>query len=189
MKADIRLLPFLFILALASVDLGRRARVISMIAVVLFALRAGEVERHFISVQPRLEQLSKSFSAIPPGARVLPVIDWWQASTAVEGEFWAYGVIRRGWFSPCMFHDPGVHPFRIELQTYTPCSPNWIPLESWDWGRIRNDFDYAWVYGAPQVTAPLSQTGKLIDQQGDLRIFQLCRQGCRGKAQDSWTPP
>lgn len=179
MKADIRLLPFLFVLALASVNLGRRAQLIGMIAVVLFALRAGEVERHFISVQPRLEQLSESFSAIPRGARVLPVIDWWQASTAVEGEFWAYGVIRRGWFSPCLFHDPGVHPFRIELQTYTPCSPNWVPLESWDWGRIRNDFDYAWVYGAPQALAPLSNFGRLAAQRGDLRIFQLRPGGLR----------
>ena len=189
MKADIRLLPFLFVLALASASVGRRARLIGMIAVFLFAVRAGEVERHFIAVQPHLEQLSESFSAIPRGARVLPVIDWWQARTAVEGEFWAYGVIRRGWFSPCLFHDPGVHPFRIDLQTYTPCSPNWIRLESWEWDRIRNDFDYAWVYGAMQATAPLSQVGKLIDQQDDLRIFQLCPQGCGGKAQDSRTPP
>jgi hypothetical protein len=171
MKADIRLLPFLFVLALASASVGRRVRLIGMIALFLFALRAGEVERHFISVQPRLEQLSASFSAIPRDARVLPVIDWWQASTAVEGEFWAYGVIRRGWFSPCLFHDPGVHPFRIKLETYTPCSPNWIRLESWDWGRIRNDFDYAWVYGAPQASDPLSKIGTPIARQGELRIF------------------
>ena len=181
MKADIRLLPFLFVLALASASVGRRARLIGMIAVFLFALRAGEVEHHFISVQPHLEQLSESFSAIPRGARVLPVIDWWQASTAVEGEFWAYGVIRRGWFSPCLFHDPGVHPFRIELQTYTPCSPNWIRLESWDWGRIRDNFDYAWVYGAPQALAPLSAIGSMTVHQSDLRVFQLCRADCGGR--------
>jgi len=178
MKADIRLLPFAFLLGLASVNLGRRARTIGLIAVVLFLLRAGEVERRFKSVQPHLEQLSESFSAIPEGARVLPVIDWWQARDAVEGEFWAYGVIRRGWFSPCLFHDPGVHPFRIKLQAYTPCSPNWIPVESWDWGRIRNEFDYAWVYGAPQALAPLSDIGRITVQQRDLRVFQLCRAAC-----------
>jgi hypothetical protein len=173
LKADIRLLPFLFILALAAVNMGRRARLIGMVAVVLFGLRAGEVERHFISVQPHLEQLSESFSSIPRGARVIPVVDWWQASSAVEGEFWAYGVIRRGWFSPCVFHDPGVHPFRLQLQVYVPCSPNWIPLEAWDWGRIRNEFDYAWVYEAPQASAPLSVIGTPVAQQGNLHIFHL----------------
>jgi hypothetical protein len=173
MKADIRLLPFAFVLGLASVNLGRRARTIGLIVVVLFMLRAGVVERRFMSLQPHLEQLSESFSAIPEGARVIPVIDWWQPSEAVEGEFWAYGVIRRGWFSPCLFHDPGVHPFRFKVQAYTPCSPNWIPLASWDWSRIRNEFDYAWVYGAPQASAPLSVIGTPVAQQGDLRIFHL----------------
>jgi hypothetical protein len=177
--ADIRLLPFLFVLALAAVNLGRRARLIGLVAVVLFALRAGEVERHFISVQPHLEQLSESFSSIPRGARVLPVIDWWQAGSAMEREFWAYGVIRRGWFSPCLFHDPGVQPFRIKLRAYAPCSPNWVRLESWDWGRIRNEFDYAWVCGAPQASAPLSEIGELTAQQDDLRIFQLQSGGLR----------
>ncbi|SPE31669.1 membrane hypothetical protein [Acidobacteriia bacterium SbA2] len=181
MKADIRLLPFAFVLGLASVKLGRRARTIGLIAVVLFLVRAGEVERRFRSVQPHLEQLSESFSAIPEGARVLPVIDWWQARDALEGEFWAYGVIRRGWFSPCLFHDPGVHPFRIKLQAYTPCSPNWIPLEAWDWSRIRNEFDYAWVYGAPQALAPLSGIGRIASQQSDLRVYQLCRAACGGQ--------
>jgi hypothetical protein len=177
--ADTRLLPFLFVLALASASVGRRARLIGMIAVVLFALRTGEVERHFISVQPHLKQLSESFSTIPRGARVLPVIDWWEAGSAMEREFWAYGVIRRGWISSCLFHDPGVQPFRIKLQAYTPCSPNWVRLESWDWDRIRNDFDYAWVYGAEQASAPLSEIGKLTAQQDHLRIFQLEPGGLR----------
>ena len=163
------------------INLGPRARRIGIVAVVLFALRAGVVERHFLSVQPRLERLSESFSAIPEGARVIPVIDWWQASSAEEREFWAYGVIRRGWFSPCLFHDPGVQPFRIKLQAYTPCSPTWIPLGAWDWSRIRKEFDYAWVYGAPQALAPLSKIGRIAGQQGDLRIFQLCRAACGGQ--------
>lgn len=176
--ADTRLLLFVFVLALAAVNLGRRARLIGVIAVVLFALRAAEVERHFISVQPHLQQLSESFTAIPEGARVIPVIDWWQASSAEEREFWAYGVIRRGWLSPCLFHDPGVQPFRIKVQAYTPCSPNWIPLGSWDWGRIQNEFDYAWVYGAPQALAPLSGIGTIALQQRDLRVYNLCRAAC-----------
>jgi len=179
--ADTRLLPFVFLLALASVNVGSKARLIGIVAVVLFALRTCEVERHFISVQPHLERLSESFSAIPEGARVIPVIDWWQAGTAQEREFWAYGVIRRGWFSPCLFHDPGVQPFRIKLEVYTPCSPNWVRLESWDWQRIRREFDYAWVYGAPQALAPLSEIGRIASQQGDLRVFQLCRAACDGQ--------
>jgi len=179
MKADIRLLPFAFIFGLAAVKLGRRARLVGLIAVVLFLVRAGVVERRFMSLQPHLEQLSESFSAIPEGSRVIPVIDWWQPRDAVESEFWAYGVIRRGWFSPCLFHDPGVHPFRIKVQAYTPCSPNWIPLGSWDWSRIRNEFDYAWVYGAPQASAPLSVIGTPVARQGDLRIFHLEPDGLR----------
>ena len=179
MKADIRLLPFAFVLGLAAVNLGRRARLIAVIALVLFLVRTGVVERRFTSLQPHLEELSESFSAIPEGARVLPVIDWWQPRDAVEGEFWAYGVIRRGWFSPCLFHDPGVHPFRIKVQAYTPCSPNWIPLAAWDWGRIRNEFDYAWVYRAPQASDSLAVIGTQVSQEGELRIFHLEPGGLR----------
>jgi len=189
LKADIRLLPFIFVLGLASVNFGRRARVIAITAIVLFALRAGEVARRFASVQPHLAQLSDSFSEIPAGARMIPVVDWWQSSTALEGEFWAYGVIRQGWFSPCLFHDPGVHPLRITVQAFVPCSPNWIRLEAWDWERVRHEFDYAWVYAAPQALAPLSRIGQPIVQQGDLRIFQLCPAACGGKPQSSEIRP
>lgn len=104
-EADRRLLPFLFVLSLATVRFGRRVRLLGSVALVLFVLRTGDVERHFVSLQPHLAELSQSFSAIPYGARVLPLPEWAQGGPRPERHFWAYGVIQRGWFSPCLFHD------------------------------------------------------------------------------------
>jgi len=173
MEADRRLVPFLFVIGLAAVRFGRRGRLLGSIALLLFVLRTGDVERHFLSIQPRLAELSQSFSAIPDSARVLPLPDWTQREPRAERHFWAYGVIQGGWFSPCLFHDPGVHPFRIKLQTFSPCGSVIFDPKSLDWARVQHDFDYVWAYDVPQFSLPLSAIGKLVFEKDDIRVFQL----------------
>jgi len=175
MEADRRLVPFLFILTLAAVRFGRRARLLGSIALLLFVLHTGDVEHHFLSLQPRLAEMSQSFSAIPNGARVLPMSEWTKGVLRPERHFWAYGVIQRGWFSPCLFHDPGVHPFKIKLQTSSPCGPGIFGPESFDWARVQHDFDYVWAYDVPQLYPSLSAIGKLAFENGDVRVFRLTK--------------
>ncbi len=176
MNADRRLLPFVAVLGLAAVRIGQtRGRELAKVAVLLFFLRAGVLEWHFVSLQPHLAKLAASFSAIPKDARVLPLVDWAGGAPSVEREFWAYGVIQRGWFTPCIFHDPGVEPFQVRLQTYNPYGPAFGNLEPPDWKRIETDYDYVWAYRVPQFSSALSSEGKVVFESENLQVFQIRR--------------
>ncbi len=174
-NVDKRLLPFVFVFALAVGKVGRRGRRLAAIGVLLFLIRTGGLERHFVSLQPHLAKLSRSFPAIPEGARVLPLVDWSQGAPMVERHFWAYGVIARGWVSPCLFHDPGVHPFAMRLHTYDPCGLAFTPTSRLDWGRVQTDFDYVWAYRVPQFSSALSPGGRVVFEGDDLKILQVER--------------
>jgi hypothetical protein len=144
-----------------------------MIAVLLFFVRAGALERNFVSNQPHFAKLAEAISLVPPGARVLPLVDWAQGASWPERHFWAYGVIDRGWVTPCLFHDPGVHPFALKDDPYDPCSVAITPATVLDWGRIAREFDYVWVYHLPEFSAPLSSAGSLVYRDGDLKVFRV----------------
>ncbi len=174
MNSDRRLLPFLAVLCLAAIKVGRtRGYELARIAVLLFFLRAGVVEWHFVSLQPHLAQLATSFAAIPKNARVLPLVGWADGKPSVERQFWAYGVIEHGWFSPCLFHDPGVQPFQVHLQTYNPYGPAFGDIESADWKRVKADYDDVWAYGVPQFSGPLSGEGTITFSAEDLQVFKM----------------
>jgi len=176
MNADRRLLPFVAVLALATVRIGQtRGRELAKVAVLLFFLRAGALEWHFVRLQPHLAKLAASFAVIPKDARVLPLVDWAGGAPSVEREFWAYGVIQRGWFTPCIFHDPGVEPFQVRLQTYNPYGPAFGDLESPDWKHIKADYDYVWAYGVPHFSSALSSEGKVVFTGEKLQVFQIRR--------------
>jgi hypothetical protein len=170
---DKRLLPFVWVFAMAAGKVGRRGRRLATIAVLLCLIRTGGLEWHFVSLQPHLAKLSRSFPALPEGVRVLPLVDWSQGAPVAEGHFWAYGVIERGWVSPCLFHDPGVHPLAIRLHTYDPCGLAFTPTSRLDWGRVRSDFDYVWAYRVPQYSTSLSSVGTLALRDGDLEVFRM----------------
>lgn len=174
MNSDLRLLPFLAVLGLSAVKVGQtRGRELARVAVLLFFLRSGALEWHFISQQPHLAKLSTSFAVIPRDARVLPLVGWAGGAPLAERHFWAYGVIERGWFSPCLFHIPGVEPFQVRLQTYNPSGLTLGDLEAVDWKRIKADYDYVWAYGVPQFSSALSFNGKVVFEGEDLQVFQM----------------
>jgi len=173
---DRRLMPFLFVIALAGAKVGKRAKLMVPIVLLLFVLRTGNVEMNFLSIQPRLENLAQSFSFIPKDSRVLPFIAHQTENPLPEDHFWAYGVIERGWFSPYLFHDRGVQPFQVKLQTYTPSpSPEYLLTrnEPIDWKQIEADYDYLWAYGADQNALSLKAIGKLVFDSGNLQVFRL----------------
>ena len=118
---DIRVLPFLFVAILATARVGRRAKLLAAIPLLLFAARTVSVTRHFKEAQPALAGLARSFDAVPRGALVLPIVEG--DEDPIERpftHFWAYGVIRRGWFSPYLMDAPGETPMRIIHDSYTP---------------------------------------------------------------------
>lgn len=172
-NVDKRLLPFVFVLSLSGAKVGRRARGLAFIALALFVVRAVALERYFVSVKPHLANLADAFNSVPRGARVLPLVDWANGAPQPERHFWAYGVITRGWVTPCLFHDPGVHALGLRERVYDPCGEGLTPSSHLDWGRVQRDFDYVWVYGLGSFDQPLSQIGRSVWEAGSLRIYRL----------------
>ena len=152
---DIRVLPFLFVAILATARVGRRAKMLVAIPLLLFAARTVSVTRHFREVQPALAGLARSFDAVPRGALVLPIVEG--DEDPIERpftHFWAYGVIRRGWFSPYLMDAPGETPMRIIHESYTPDGFwNLVYEEPPDWQQVQNDYDYVWAYDVPRFSA------------------------------------
>ncbi len=137
---DIRVLPFLFVAILATARVGRRAKMLAAIPLLLFAARTVSVTRHFTEAQPELAGLARSFDAVPRGALVLPIVEG--DEDPIERpftHFWAYGVIRRGWFSPYLMDAPGETPMRIIHDSYTPDGFwNLVYEEPPDWRQVQN---------------------------------------------------
>jgi hypothetical protein len=173
-----RLMPFLFLAALAAIHVGRRARWLAPVAVLLFMVRMAALTQAFASQQPLLASLHRSLDFTSQHARVLPLVAWKGDSHAHKNysQFWAYGVIHKGWYSPYLFHDPGVHPLRLRYQPYYPSVPFNLPTvyrEAPDWGRIQRDYDFVWAFNVPAFSSELSRIGVLVFEEGDLRVYRV----------------
>jgi hypothetical protein len=168
-SADRRLIPFLFVFVLAAVNVGRRMRMIAVLAILVFAMRAGVLEYYSLAAQRDFATMSRAFSVIPDGMRVLPV----GTSSEPRQHVWAYGVIQRGWLSPCLFQHLGVQPLRSQIQNDTLCAPIPNVTGPFEWPQIREDYDYVWVYRVPEAFPSLAAIGKVAYADGDLRIFRL----------------
>jgi hypothetical protein len=172
---DIRVLPFLFVAILASARVGRRAKLIAAIPLLLFAARTVSVTRHFQQAQPQLAGLARSFDAVPRGALVLPIVEG--DEDPIERpftHFWAYGVIRRAWFSPYLKDAPGETPMRIIHDSYTP-DGFWdlVYEQPPDWEQVQNDYEYVWAYDVPKFSAALASIGDRIYSSGALDVYRL----------------
>lgn len=172
-NADRTLLPFIFVLCLCTARVGHRMRQLAAIAVILFLVRAAALERKFVSEQPALARVAMSFSAIPRNGTVLPLVGLPSGSTQPEYHFWAYGVIQRGWFSPCLFHDRGVDPLQVRTPAYAPCGPAPRKATAIHWDRVSREYDYVWALDVPQFTAKLNEIGKLVFHSGDLQVYRI----------------
>ncbi|MGI9104433.1 MAG: hypothetical protein ACR2IF_18470 [Terriglobales bacterium] len=174
---DVRVLPILFGVLLATVRPGRRGWWLAPLVLALFFLRVGNVAENYRAYQPELKGLAGSFNATPDNVRVLPII---QADPDTDGlhhpfaHFWSYGVIRRHWFSPYLFELRGLNPLRVVYQTYT-LDGFWDLdyKETPDWNAIRDDYDYVWCYNAPQYHAALAKIGELVYSDRKLRLYRI----------------
>jgi hypothetical protein len=175
---DIRVLPLLFVAILAVARIGPRGRWLAALPLLLFLARTISVTREFRAEQPELAGLANSFDLVPRDALVFPVVEGDQDPIARPfTHFWAYGVIRRGWFSPYLFDHPGETPMRITYESYTADgfwdlsydSPDTPP----DWPDVRGDYQYVWAYGVPRFSVPLAGIGDRIYSSGPLEVYRL----------------
>jgi hypothetical protein len=172
---DIRVLPVLFVVILATARVGRRGKWLAVIPLLLFAARTASLAQHFAGAQPELAGLARSFDAVPRGALVLPIVEGDQ--DPIERpymHFWAYGVIRKGWFSPYLMDAPGETPMRIIHDSYTPDGFWTQPYEEPpDWKQVRSDYDYVWAYDVPRFSAALAVIGERVYSLGPLEVYRM----------------
>ena len=172
---DIRVLPFLFVAILSTARVGRRAKWLAAIPILLFVARTVSITQHFREAQPELAGLARSFDAVPRNALVLPVVEG--DEDPIERpftHFWAYGVIRRGWFSPYLMDAPGETPMRIIHESYTPDGFwNLVYDEPPDWQQVQNDYEYVWAYDVPRFSEALARIGDRIYSSGPLDVYRI----------------
>jgi hypothetical protein len=160
---------------LATARVGRRAGWLVVIPLLLFAARTVSITRHFVNAQPDLAGLARSFEVTPRGALVLPIVEGDQ--DPIERpftHFWAYGVIRKGWFSPYLMDAPGETPMRIIHDSYTP-DGFWDHVYDAppDWEQVRSDYDYVWAYDVPKFSGDLVKIGERIYSYGALEVYRI----------------
>jgi hypothetical protein len=172
---DIRVLPFLFVIILATASVGRRARILAAIPLLLFFARTVSVTQHFREAQPDLDGLARSFNVVPRDALVLPIVEG--DEDPIERpftHFWAYGVIRRGWFSPYLMDAPGETPMRIIHDSYTPDGFWDLTYDAPpDWQQVQSDYDYVWAYDVQKFSDQLTQIGEPIYTSGSLTVYRI----------------
>ena len=172
---DIRVLPVLFVAVLATVRVGRRAKWLAAIPLILFAARTVNTTQHFAAAQMELAGLARSFDTIPKGALVLPIVEGDQ--DPIERpftHFWAYGVIRKGWFSPYLMDATGETPMRIIYDSYT-ADGFWYHVydEPPDWKKVQSDYEYVWAYDVSKFSAALAEIGDRIYSFGALEVYRI----------------
>lgn len=172
---DIRVLPFMFVTILATARVGRRAKWLAAIPLLLFAARTASFTQHFIAAQPELAGLARSFEIVPRGALVLPIVEG--DEDPIERpftHFWAYGVIRKGWFSPYLMDAIGQTPLRIDYDSYSPDGFwNLVYDEAPDWNQVQSDYEYVWAYAVPKFSPALAGIGDRIYSYGPLEVYRM----------------
>lgn len=172
---DIRVFPFMFVAILAAARVGRRARWLIAIPLLLFAARTVNLTRHFVGAQPALAGLARSLDVVPRGALVLPIVEG--DEDPIERpftHFWSYGVIRKGWFSPYLMDIVGQTPMRVIYDSYSP-DGFWdlaydAPL---DWNQVRTDYEYVWAYDVPRFSSDLAAIGDRVYSYGPLEVYRI----------------
>jgi hypothetical protein len=166
---DVRVLPFLFFVLLASIRLGKRARYVAAIVVVLSLLRVEDVTHHFVAEQTLLADWARSLDAVPANARVLPMTETDQHSAT---HFWGYGIIRKGWLSPYLFST--YVPLELRENIYAP-EGIWTTRyrESTDWERVRALYDYVWAYRMREFSCQLNSIGDSIFSDGNITVYRM----------------
>ena len=187
--ADVRLLPFVFMLLPTVVYTGRRARWLALVACLLFCARSANVIRTFRAEQPELIGMARAVSMTPPNARVLPVVESRDDEPQVRpyAHFWAYGIIERGWFSTYLLTIKNVTTVQVKSNLARPEGFWNLEYEDDpDWDKVADDYDYVWAFHVPQYKEDLDDAGEMVYESGDLRLYRINKD--REKEDDDKSP-
>ncbi|MGB7624749.1 MAG: hypothetical protein WBN92_20575 [Terriglobia bacterium] len=171
-----RVLPILFVALLSTAHIGRRARWLLLVPLLLFFIRIVDISEHFLSERPALAVLAQSFDVIPKNARVLPIIDGSGDEPLQRPyyHFWAYGTIRRGWLLPNLLSVPGMAALRFKSGIYRPdLSWDLDYSNPPDWQKVRDNYEYVWAYNVPRFASGLDSIGTVIFEEDDLKLYRL----------------
>ena len=176
---DVRLVAPLCLLALATVQVGRRANWIAVLAVALTALRVFNVAGGFQSTAQRSAAMDRGIEQIARGAKILPLVDTCSDSDKDPRDYyyvhhWAYAVVRRGAISPYLFDIPGQTPMRIHDDSYTPDGywDHCYDAEP-DWKQVAADYDYIWSYGDQRYTRGIEAIANSVYEESPLIVYRV----------------
>jgi hypothetical protein len=176
---DVRIMPFVYLFALASFRITRIPRSIVTILALLVLFRILTIEQMFFAKQSELRSLSAAFAAIPRDARVLPIVSLQQyTNTTLVGHgdphHWGYGVIQKGFLVPTIFHIPGVQPIQIPATAYCP-NPlcNFADPSDVNWQKISQNYDYIWLQKYPSLELSAANWGDPVFHNDVVTIFRV----------------
>jgi hypothetical protein len=176
---DVRLVMPLWLLGLAVLHVGRRARWVAALAVGLTVLRVVNVAGGFRAEAERQPAMDRGIAHIARGSRIFPVVDTCDDQDPKDYyyvHYWAYAVIRRGAVSPYLFDIPGQTPMRIPWQPYM-ADGYWQHCYDTEpeWKRVAAGYDYIWSYGDQRFARGISEVADLVYREAPLVLYHIRR--------------
>jgi hypothetical protein len=174
--ADVRIIPFLYLLLLAAFRFPRVPRSLIAGFALLVIFRVATVEWMFLAPQRELQQLSLAVDAIPRDAKVFQL--GYRNPRGIMGtgdlHFLEYAMIRRGLLVPSLFHLPGVQPIRLVADIYCPN----VFCYSWnsdppDWQKVAHSYDYVWIPKNVTVALPASEMGHVFYFNDSVTVYRM----------------
>jgi hypothetical protein len=174
---DVRIMPFLYCLLLATFEWKPGRKVLLTFALVLALFRIATVETLFVSKQKELKTLSEAFQSIPRDAAVLPAVLLKPQGSLVgraDIHHCDYGVIEKGWRVPTLFHLLGVQPLQISSAFYCPNAVCVIrSAQATDWDQLAASYDYVWVNHYPDVDAALAPRADRVYSNDGVQVYRI----------------
>ena len=169
---DLRVIPAIFVTLLLVCSIGRRQRIVVVLALAIFAVRITDLTANFVAQQKELREMAAAVQHVPRNARLLPLIDEHPDDdplVRLPNHFWAYTVIERGARPVFLFDLKGQTPMRITDRIYVPQRP----IKEVDWTAVARDYDYVWIYEYFKFDAELAKIGTKVYQSGNLRLYRM----------------
>lgn len=169
------IVAFLFVLAVPRF-VGQRNWIVAG-AIALCLLRTAEVTKYFVSEQKPLAEMSSSFKYIPPQALVLAYSGIGDHSWIENAKlnFWAYGVIERGWISPSLFHQAGVQPLQLRMPMCAEDDQYGVELlaSKYTIEAVRKTYPYVWANDIDYLDPLLELVAGPVVDEGGLKIYKM----------------
>jgi hypothetical protein len=177
---DVRVLPVALVVILATASVGRRARWIGAVALVLFAVKTADLVTTVRAEDAELQAIGRGVALIPAGARVLPLVQPHMDRDPIArpiGHFSCWVIIERGAFTPYLFDLAGQTPLRVTEQLVTPDGywESHYEETAMDWPAIQAAYDYLWVYNLDRFAGALDRIGMLEYRAGLFRLYRVRR--------------